>query len=64
MNHGDLNIFEDFPSRAELAFDISPFFFEIYFLWWIFLILEFVVCALMRACMPDRLPKVANAILV
>ena len=29
-----------------------------------FLILEFVVCAQMRACMPDRLPKVANAILV
>lgn len=41
-----------------------PLFFEIYFLWWIFLILEFVVCAQMRACMPDRLPEVANAILV
>ena len=29
-----------------------------------FLILEFVVCAQMRACMPDRLPEVANAISV
>ena len=39
---------------CDKAFDIPPFF-EIYFLWWIFLILEFVVCAQMRACMPDCL---------
>ena len=30
----------------------------------IFLILEFVVCAQMRACMPDRLHEVINVILV
>ena len=30
----------------------------------VFSILEFVVCAQMRACMPDRLPEVSNAILV
>ena len=30
----------------------------------IFLISEIVVCAQMRACMPDRLPEGANAILV
>ena len=46
-----------------LAVDTSPFF-EIYCLRWIFLILQFVVCAQMRACMPNRLPEVANAVLV
>ena len=36
----------------------------VYCLRWVFLILEFVVCAQIRACMPDRLPEVTNVILV
>ena len=50
--------------RAELAFDILPFSLKFTFYGGFFLILESVVCAQMRACLPDRLPEVANAVLV